>query len=106
MANSPKKVQRSWKPERVAFEREVKNDSFYNSWPWRKLRKAFRIKNPLCKHCLDKDEVTPMKVVDHIVPIKAGGEPLDWDNLQSLCEKCHNKKSANESRGYGVRSRE
>jgi 5-methylcytosine-specific restriction endonuclease McrA len=106
MANAPKKIQRSWLHEKKAFDREVKNDSFYNSWPWRKVRKAFKIKNPLCVYCLKNDIVTPMKVVDHIVPIKAGGDPLKESNLQSLCEKCHNKKSANESRGYGVKSRE
>lgn len=104
MASKPNKVKRSWVQERVAFERDNKNDKFYNSWPWRKARKAFKLKNPLCKHCEERGEVTPAKLVDHIVPIKAGGEPLKESNFQCLCDKCHNIKSANESRGYGVKS--
>lgn len=105
MAKKPDKVVRSWVPQRAAFEREKDNTPFYNSWPWRKLRKVFRINHPLCVHCEANDIVTPGKVVDHIVPINKGGAPLDVNNLQSLCEKCHNKKSSNESRGYGVTSR-
>ncbi|WP_281225387.1 HNH endonuclease [Flavobacterium aquiphilum] len=105
MANKPKKVVRSWVKERVAFDRELKDDKFYNSWPWRKARKAFINKNPLCVHCEENGEVTAATVVDHKIPIKQGGEPLNESNFQSLCEKCHNKKSANESRGYGVKSR-
>ena len=104
MAKKPEKVTRSWVPERIAFDREVKQDKFYNSWPWRKARKAFLISNPLCKHCDAIDVVTAAKVVDHITPIKAGGEPLNTNNFQSLCTTCHNRKSAHESRGYGVKS--
>jgi 5-methylcytosine-specific restriction protein A len=104
MAKSPDKVVRSWKPEKVAFERENNNDKFYNSWPWRKARKAFRLKNPLCKHCDDNGITTAAKVVDHIIPMKAGGDPLKESNFQSLCNRCHNIKSSNESRGYGVKS--
>lgn len=104
MANKPNKIQRSWVPQRKAFERENTNTDFYNSWPWRKKAKAFKISNPLCVECLKKDLVVPVKVVDHIVAINAGGAKLDNNNLQSLCESCHNRKSAGESRGYGVKS--
>ncbi|WP_394340481.1 HNH endonuclease [Marinifilum flexuosum] len=31
-----------------------------------------------------------------MVRIEDGGEKLDWDNLQSMCHKCHNRKSAKE----------
>jgi 5-methylcytosine-specific restriction protein A len=101
MAKKPDKVVRSWVPEKVAFQREDKNDKFYNSWPWRKARKAFKLKNPLCKHCDERGVVTAGKVVDHIIRIKAGGEPLKESNLQMLCDSCHNRKSAEESRGMG-----
>lgn len=104
MASKPNKVVRSWVPQRAAFEREKDNSDFYNSWPWKKARKAFRLKNPLCKHCEQNGEVKAARVVDHIIPIKAGGEPLKESNFQSLCDKCHNIKSSNESRGYGVKS--
>jgi 5-methylcytosine-specific restriction protein A len=105
MANKPNKIQRSWVPERVAFERENSNSVFYNSWPWRKFAKRFKQNNPLCIECLKLDLVIPVKVVDHIIAINAGGAKLDEANCQSLCESCHNRKSSNESRGYGVKSR-
>lgn len=106
MAKKPDKIQRSWVPQRKAFERENKNTEFYNSWPWRKKAKAFKISNPLCVECQKNELIVPAKVVDHIVPINAGGAKLDDSNLQSLCESCHNRKSAGESRGYGVKSLE
>lgn len=107
MASKPNKVVRSWVPQRAAFEREKDNSSFYNSWVWRKFAKRFKQNNPLCVECEKKDLVVPVKVVDHIVRINAGGAKLDEANCQSLCESCHNRKSSNESRsgGYGVKSR-
>jgi 5-methylcytosine-specific restriction protein A len=105
MAKKPDKIQRSWVPQRKAFERENSNKEFYNSWPWRKLSKRYRMNHPLCVQCEAKDLVVPVKVVDHIVPMNLGGAKLDESNLQSLCESCHNKKSSAESRGNGVKSR-
>lgn len=105
MASKPNKIERSWVPQRKAFDREKSNNEFYNSWPWRKFAKRFKINNPLCVECLKSDVVTSVKVVDHIVAINAGGAKLDEANCQSLCESCHNRKSSSESRGYGVKSR-
>lgn len=39
----------------------------------------------------------PAKVVDHIVPVKQGGERFEGANLQSLCVPCHNAKTASET---------
>jgi 5-methylcytosine-specific restriction endonuclease McrA len=36
-------------------------------------------------------------VVDHKVEIKAGGEPLDWANLQSLCKPHHDAKTGRDN---------
>ena len=68
----------------------------YNSTKWIGLRDTFRDTFRLCKNCQEQGKITPMYVVDHIIPISQGGEPYDWDNLQSLCESCHNAKSAKE----------
>jgi len=105
MANKPNKVVRSWVAQRAAFERTNSNSDFYNSWPWRKFAKIFKANNPLCVECLKKELIVPVYVVDHVVAINAGGERLNENNCQSLCESCHNRKSSNESRGYGVKSR-
>lgn len=104
MASRPNKVNRSWVKERVAFARDNDNSDFYNSWPWRKAAAAYKKRNPLCVECERNGFVVPVRVVDHIKPINAGGERLDESNFQSLCESCHNKKSSKEKGGYGVKS--
>ena len=38
------------------------------------------------------------QVIDHILSIKDGGDPLEWDNLQTMCHRCHNVKSGKESK--------
>jgi 5-methylcytosine-specific restriction protein A len=76
----------------------VKGD-FYNSTTWRKMRANYIADNPLCVHCKNKDFIKPATVVDHIIRIKDGGANLDKRNLQSLCAKCHNAKSARERNG-------
>ena len=77
--------------------RKYSNTKFYQSTAWRKLRKVKLEQNPLCEECFKKGVHTPAKVVDHIVPINRGGAALDIVNLQSLCDRCHNVKSARES---------
>ena len=72
--------------------------SFYKSAPWRKLRRIILNRNPLCVCCLDEGHTKAADVVDHITPIKQGGEKLDESNLQSLCHKCHNRKTYYENR--------
>ena len=42
-------------------------------------------------------------MVDHIQPIKQGGQALDMDNLQSLCWSCHSAKSIKEGSRFGKR---
>lgn len=67
---------------------------------WQKLRKAFLAANPLCRYCADKGLVTAATVVDHIETIAdAPQRRLDWKNLQSLCDHCHNSDKQAEDRG-------
>lgn len=83
-------------PERVPFgRREHPNHAFYVSPEWRRARKQYLMRHPLCEIC--RREVAT--VVDHIKPINQGGAPLDERNFQALCARCHNKKSGSESRG-------
>lgn len=39
------------------------------------------------------------KVVDHIIEINDGGCKLCYDNLESLCHLCHNRKTREVKRG-------
>jgi len=36
-------------------------------------------------------------VVDHITPVRLGGDFWQTDNHQALCHRCHNSKSGRES---------
>lgn len=95
MAKRLDSVKRPWVVERKPFERTVySNSKFYNSRTWRKLRRSFLDENPLCVTCEANGEVTPATVADHIVPINKGGAELDVSNLQPMCARCHNAKSA------------
>lgn len=62
------------------------------------------VNNPLCIMCDQVGVTTAATVVDHVNPHK--GDPskfYDADNLQSLCECCHNKhKQRAERSGISV----
>jgi len=97
MPLKPKKVRRPWEPKPSKPQAGRKADaSFYHTTAWRKLTKRKRKANPLCEECLKKGKITPWELTDHIIPIEQGGDPLCWDNLQSMCHRCHNRKSARE----------
>jgi len=70
------------------------NESFYNSRQWRKLRLVILQRDPVCKECERLGRVESSTVCDHIQPINKGGAKLNPSNLQGLCERCHNSKSA------------
>lgn len=99
MPKLKKTVRRPWLPEhKPQSGRRHANTEFYRSAAWRKLRLVKLEQQPLCEECLKHDRHTPAQMVDHIVPINRGGAPLDLQNLQSLCNSCHNSKSARERR--------
>ena len=65
----------------------------YNA-EWRRARKAFLQKHPLCAECGKEGKLTPATVVDHIIPHR-GDKRLFWDehNWQPLCKSCHDQKT-------------
>ncbi|WP_257399138.1 HNH endonuclease [Campylobacter lari] len=79
-----------------AFKRDRDSSSFYYSVEWKKLRSSFINDNPFCFKC-----GRFAKIVDHVIPIRQGGEKLNVTNLQSLCMTCHNKKTKEELKGVG-----
>jgi 5-methylcytosine-specific restriction protein A len=65
---------------------------------WRKVRlMALKRDHYICQRC----GVGGANEVDHIVPISRGGDRLRLDNLQTLCHRCHSKKTATEDGGFG-----
>ena len=75
------------------FDRDKEMQLFYKSKAWRMLRASYLEEHPLCEECQRNGRLKPAEMVDHIVPIKQGGEPLDTSNLQALCWSCHSIKS-------------
>lgn len=55
---------------------------------WAKVAKAHKQKNPRCVKC-----GAPVQMTDHIQELRDGGARLSHRNLQSLCRKCHGKKT-------------
>ena len=68
---------------------------FYNSKQWKDLRAWFVKRNPLCVECKVNGIAKPVEIVDHIKEVKDGGSMLCVTNLQSMCHRHHNIKTAN-----------
>ncbi len=98
MPTIKKSVRRPWQPEYKPQQGRIhSNTKFYQSSPWRRLRLMQLQRSPICEECARNGVTTLAKVADHIIPINQGGEPLDIENLQSLCHACHNRKSGRET---------
>lgn len=80
-------------------------NQIHSSSRWRKTSRLYRQSHPICEQCLKASKegdqsrgkragmIQLATSVDHIVPLFAGGDPYDWDNLQSLCDYHHALKS-------------
>ena len=91
------KKRRSWQPKPTGLQGgRTEATGFYHSKAWRKVRAAVIKAEPLCRECNGKGMLTAAQVVDHITPMRQGGEALEINNLQPLCNACHNKKSGKE----------
>lgn len=98
MPLAPKRRKRPWRNYSNTGPQQGRraDASFYHTTIWRKTSKAYRQEHPLCEECAKKGKYVPCDVTDHITPISQGGDPFDWENLQALCQKCHNRKSGKE----------
>lgn len=68
----------------------------YDTANWKAIAALQLRRQPLCQSC---DGVVQATLVDHIIPIKAGGAERDPANLQSLCRECHAAKTSAEKYG-------
>lgn len=78
------------------YKRDQQSDKFYHSTAWKKVREIVLKSEPMCRMC----KIKPATIVDHIIPIRKGGEKLNLENLQPLCHQCHNIKTAAEREGW------
>lgn len=97
----------------ITHQRQRNNESKRNStrhWKdwysmprWRTIRLHWLNANPLCVMCLADNKVVAATVVDHIQDHKGDKSLfLDVNNLQSLCVRCHNSKTAKDNNKHIV----
>jgi len=69
---------------------------------WSRLAKWYRSRHPLCVDPFGEHEGRPVpgEHVDHIVPLVAGGTN-EMSNLQTLCRRCHARKTVLCDGGFG-----
>jgi 5-methylcytosine-specific restriction enzyme A len=68
-------------------------DPFYNSRAWKTLRAEYLRQHSLCMVCEEEGRLSIATDVDHKVSINSGGSSTALDNFQSLCHKCHSRKT-------------
>ncbi|MGX1430768.1 5-methylcytosine-specific restriction enzyme A [Cytobacillus horneckiae] len=76
------------------YKRNKKARSFYKSAAWKKCRKlVLERDNHLCQSCMKNNKITPADMVHHIIELLDDWDKaLEMDNLESLCNSCHNKE--------------
>lgn len=71
---------------------------FYEAAEWRSCQSAYmKQANHLCERCLSKGIYSPAKVVHHKIHLteETIGNPelmYGFDNLEALCQSCHNEE--------------
>jgi 5-methylcytosine-specific restriction enzyme A len=75
-------------------------NKLYDSARWRKVRRIKLAADPLCEICKLFKVVCVADIVDHRIPITAGGPEFPTiDGLASLCIPHHNAKTRAEQLG-------
>jgi 5-methylcytosine-specific restriction protein A len=83
------------------IDRHIHNNKVYGNTAWRRLRRVKLNANPLCELHLAMipQQIVAASQVDHIIPITKQPElQYVYENLQSLCEICHTKKTREENK--------
>lgn len=74
-------------------------DNVYNTTRWKNLRvEVLKRDRGLCVRCFANNRIEKGTVCDHIIEISDGGAIWDINNLQLLCQSCHNKKTAEQAK--------
>lgn len=84
--------------KRNRTEKEKLRVRLYNNKKWKRLRLAYIMEHPLCERCLSKGIINGNNIQCHHIksPFEDGLSEverlerlLSFDNLESLCPKCH-----------------
>ena len=101
---SKRETNRAYDDMRMREEPHIR--AFYADTRWHKLSEQVKLRDDyMCQECLRNGFYTVGNVSDHIIEVRD-----DWDrrwdinNLQTLCVKCHNKKTREEKAKRNHRS--
>ena len=82
--------------QRPEIREEKKTAARGYDWAWTQLSKRFRAENPFCQVCYENGKLTGVDHVHHIQPIRDAPQlRLDWNNLMSVCKRCHKEIESN-----------
>lgn len=83
------------KENKLSDNRESAYKRGYDS-NWQRVRQMVLNRNPMCQvpGC-----TRPATDIDHIIPLRQGGENTD-NNLQALCHSHHSMKTAKDKKGF------
>ncbi|MCI7152034.1 MAG: HNH endonuclease [Flavonifractor plautii] len=86
------------KPLKAARRVSAQWHGWYNLSVWTKqLRPDQLMREPFCRECARHGKRVQATVVDHITPFRGDWALfIDPANHESLCETCHNRKTAKE----------
>jgi hypothetical protein len=91
---------RNWKPPRVKCQ-PAKERAHYVSAAWRALRLTILVRDAYTCAACGRIVHGAAAHVDHIRPLEQGGTDAQ-ENLQTLCESCHGRKTRAEQRWRGL----
>lgn len=93
-------VNKRYDKMRTSTEEGREYKQFYSSKEWRTLRYQVLLEcGFVCETC-NRNEAT---IGDHVIPTKVRWDlRLEKSNVQGICSECHNKKTAEEKREYGI----
>lgn len=91
----------SWRPRRMTTTSQTKEVKHYQTRDWRARRTRILLRDAMrCREC--RRAVSGREAhVDHLVPLEEGGTD-SYDNLQTLCDQCHGRKTRAEQRRRGI----
>jgi 5-methylcytosine-specific restriction protein A len=77
--------------------------AFYNSAVWRRCREAFvQSRFGLCEKCGMPGDDVHHKIVLNPTNINDPSVTLNWENLELLCDACHNRAHGMGSTAQGI----
>lgn len=68
--------------------------ALYNTARWRRFRLIILNDRPVCEYCQRRGYLTASNEVHHRIALKAGGAPLDPNNVDALCKPCHSRETS------------